>query len=284
MLIRPESLEEKFQAMRKIEPTKKGLSTGFDDIDPLIKLAKGYMMIVSGYPSSGKSEFIDAVLVNMSLMYKWRVLYFSPENHPIEEHMCKLAEKFIGKKMRQFTAGEFKACMDYLQQYYTWIDLEEPDLDSLVKLAKEENKTRGIDCFVIDPWNAVTHSRGTAMIHEYLSNALSKIIRLARTEKILVIIIAHPKAPVMDKTGKIEMPNLYSISDGAMWRNKADYGIICHRPNMMKDEMIVAAQKVKQKWMGHVGEVVLDYDYLSGRYKGKKEQKFILPNEIQSPF
>ena len=284
MLVRPETLESQFFAMRKVEPTRKGLTTGFDCLDPLIKLAKGYMMIVSGYPSCGKSEFIDAILVNMTILNGWKVRYFSPENHPIEEHMAKLAEKFMGKRMRDMTTEEITLAMEYLMGHFAWMDFEEPSLDLIIKDAKDEFKENPYDCLVIDPWNAVTHSRGSSMIHEYLAQALTKVIRIARSQKILVIIIAHPSKPVKDKEGKIGIPTLYDIADGAMWRNKADYGIIFHRPDMKKDEIMVCVQKIKQKWMGRVGEIMMDYDWLSGRFKGKLDPKFILPNEIPAPF
>lgn len=284
MLIKPSLLEKNFFALNKVAPASRTVSTGFLSIDPLMRLTKGYMMIVSGYPGCGKSEFIDAIMVNLSLTHNWRTLYFSPENFPVEEHMRKLAEKYVGKPFRQFTKAELTQSLAYLEQYFTWIDLENPDLDTLVRFAKQENSENAIDCFVIDPWNAVTHSRGTTMIHEYLANALSKIIRLARKEKILIIIIAHPSKPITDKNGKIGMPTLYDISDGAMWRNKADYGVIFHRPDMSKNEIIVSVQKIKQKWMGQVGQTTMDYDFPTGRFKGKDVKEFLLPTEIPAPF
>jgi len=284
MLVRPQDLEQQFYAMRKVEPSKKGLSTGFQVLDPYMLLAKGYMMIATGYPGCGKSEFIDAILVNMAVSYGWKTLYFSPENHPIEEHMSKLAEKFYGKRMRKLTQEESAASLEFLTSHFSWIDLEEPNLEAIINLTKADHKERAIDCIVIDPWNAVTHSRGSTMIHEYLSNALSKIIRLARTLKIFVVIVAHPAKPVKDKEGKIGIPTLYDISDGAMWRNKADYGIVFHRPDMMKNQILISVQKIKQKWMGHLGNITMDYHWESGRFKSIEDKEFLLPTEIPLPF
>lgn len=285
MLVHPSELQNKFAKLCKIDPTKKGISTGFICLDKFVKLSKGYLMIMSGYPSSGKSEFLDAILLNLSITHQYRTLYFSPENHPVEEHLGKLAEKYIGKRLTKFNKNEIKSSLEYLEEYFSWIDLETPDLDTLIETAKQEKEERGLDVLVLDPWNAVTHARtGKEMIHEYLSNALSKLIQLSRKENILISIVAHPKIPVKDKLGKIHPPTLYDISDGAMWRNKADYGIICHRHDMQKDEMTVMIQKIKQKWMGQVGQVTLDYDWYSGRFKGEYDPEFLTPNEIPPPF
>lgn len=284
MLIRPNALKANFLALRKISPAVRTVSTGYLDLDPLFRVARGYMMIVSGYPSCGKSEFIDAILVNLSVTNQWKTLYFSPENYPIEEHMRKLAEKYVGKQFRNFTKDDITNSLAYLNNHFSWIDDDNPDLDGLIAYSKAEKRDKGIDCFVIDPWNAVTHSRGTSLIHEYLATALSKLIRHARKENLLIIVIAHPAKPVKDRNGNIGMPTLYDISDGAMWRNKADYGVIVHRPDMKKDEILVSVQKIKQKWMGRVGQTLMDYSFQTGRFKGKDEPDFLLPTEVPAPF
>ena len=122
------------------------------------------------------------------------------------------------------------------------------------------------------------------MVHEYLSEALSKVLGLARTQNLHIAIVAHPKTPQKDKDGNFPVPTLYDISDGAMWRNKADYGVVCHRPDMNKNLLEVYVQKIKQKWMGKLGMVSFDYDFRTGRFKGPDDQDFYLPHEIPPPF
>lgn len=284
MVIRPSDLKEQFEKLRKGEARKRTLSTGFDCLDEYMKFAKGYMAIITGYPGCGKSEWLDAVLVNMTIMHQWKVMYYSPENHPIEQHMGKLAEKYIGENILQFNPTQMTNSIEYLDSHFRFINPEIPDLDTILLRAKILLETEGLDCLVIDPWNAVTHSRGGEMIHEYLSAALSKIIKFARDKNVLVAIVAHPTKPQKDKDGNIPVPTLYDISDGAMWRNKADYGIVCHRPDMSKNQMQVYINKVKFKFMGGLGMVELDYCYRTGRFKCLNEKEFLLPNEVQCPF
>lgn len=283
MIIKPLDRIDQFKLIRSGERNKKGLSTGYHEMDDNIKLAKGYLSIITGYPSSGKSEFLDAILTNMAIAHKWRVLYYSPENHPVEGHMSKLAEKYVGKPITEFSDKAIKSSLEFLDHHFTWMYPENPELDTLLALAEETYKKDGLDCLVIDPWNAVTHHR-TGMLHEYLSEALSKVIRFARDNDVLVCVVAHPTKPQKDKDGSIPVPTLYDISDGAMWRNKADYGIIVHRPDMSKNAIDVYIQKIKFKWMGQVGSQSFDYDYRSGRFKHVSQTQYLLPGEEQQAF
>jgi|ERR1019366_8135137 twinkle protein len=284
MIIKPESREKSFRALKSGGLSKKGLSTGFTCLDEHIKLAKGYMAIITGVPSSGKSEFLDAVLMNLTLSHNWRILYYSPENHPVEQHMSKLAEKYIGKHITQFTPKDFDESLEYLGNHFTWMYPDTPQINTLLNIAIEEFDSVPFDCLVIDPWNAVTHSHSNQMIHEYLGEALGKIIRFSRDKNILTCIVAHPTKPQVDKNGCYPVPDLYSISDGAMWRNRADFGIVVHRPDMSKNEVEIYVGKTKYKWMGKVGMQKLDYDYSTGRFKCKDDTEFLLNHEIASPF
>jgi twinkle protein len=284
MVIRPISKTLEFSRMRTGENSREALSTGYYSLDPYINLAKKYLMIVSGYPGSGKSEWLDGVLVNMNTLHNWKTLYYSPENNPLEEHMAKLAEKFIGKQISKFSSEDNDKALEYLEHNFSWIDPEEATIEHLFALADEEKKARGLDVFVIDPWNAILHKRGHLREDEYLMEILSRILIFARRRNILVCIVAHPRTPPPDAKGNIRPATLDSISGGSMWWNKADYGVICSRPDMEKNQIAISIQKIKQKWMGSVGRSLLDYDPLSGRFKDPESELYLLPNDIVTPF
>ena len=284
MIIKPKDKFKEFRALKQGGLSKKVLSTGFSALDEHIKLAKGYMAIITGYPGSGKSEWWDAIMVNMAILHNWKVLYYSPENHPTEQHMSKIAEKFIGKHISQFTPDNFDTALDFLSSYFTWMYPENATPETIISLATQEAEENGLDCLTIDPWNAVSHGHSGQMIHEYLSEALSKIIRFTRDKDVLASIVAHPTKPQKNKEGGYDMPDLYCISDGAGWRNKADYGIVVHRADMGKNELDISFQKIKQKHMGKLGMVTLDYNWQNGRFKCKADKEFLLPTDIESAF
>lgn len=290
MLIRPMDKAAEFGRLRKGEINRKGLITGFNCYDGPIdkpgnfRIAKSYMMVVTGYPSSGKSELLDAILVNMFLLHGWKTLYFSPENFPIEMHICKIAEKITGKAIIELTQEESRAVLTKINSHYSWMDPDEPELDAILEIATKEVKDNGLDCLVIDPWNNVDHKRGQTMVHEYLSSALAKVLRFCRKHNIFCAIVAHPKTPIPDKNGNYPEPDLYSISEGAMWRNKADYGLVVHRPDQSRNRVKTMLQKRKFKWMGTPGTREMDYDMRTGRFKSVEDKEFLLPTEVEAPF
>lgn len=80
--------------------------------------------------------------------------------------------------------------------------------------------------------------------------------------------VAHPKQL---QQWRGEPPNLYDISGSAHFINKADNGVVIHR-NWQKGqpdnhEVQILIRKVRNKAAGRVGDAVLKYDRVSGRYK-----------------
>ena len=76
---------------------QKGAVFGMGDLDNLLSVEVGRLMIVTGIPGHGKSEMLDQMALHLSLDYDWRCAYFSPENFPVTLHYPKLIEKLIGK-------------------------------------------------------------------------------------------------------------------------------------------------------------------------------------------
>jgi len=285
VIVDPNDCYERYELACKGQLKKKALSTGFICLDENLLLSKGYLMILTGFPGSGKSEWLDAILLNMSIMYQWKVAYFSPENHPVEQHMLKLAEKFNKKQGVHFSKDEKVTAYNHICGFYHWLDPDHPTLDVMIDAAIAIKNKKGLDVLVVDPWNALDNERKQgAMLHENLGYQLSKLLKFGRDNDILVCVVAHPTKPQKDKDGNIGMPTLYDISDGAMWRNKADFGVVIHRPDMQKNQVLVSIQKIKQKHLGKLGMTYMDYDFASGRFKSPNDSDFFLPNELTPPF
>ena len=71
-----------------VNGTEPGRALG-ECFDNNIKWETGRLAVVTGIPSSGKSEFIDYIVTKMSLNLHWRAAYFTPENYPSEISLCK---------------------------------------------------------------------------------------------------------------------------------------------------------------------------------------------------
>ena len=96
---------------------QKGVTIGHDNFDRLCSFETKRLCIITGVPSSGKSEFIDEIAERLNIRYGWRFAYFSPENAPLEYHASKLIEKFTGKQFdkEHLTYGEYKQVKQHLE-------------------------------------------------------------------------------------------------------------------------------------------------------------------------
>ncbi len=80
--------------------------------------------------------------------------------------------------------------------------------------------------------------------------------------------IAHPAKMYKDKDGTLPIPSLYDIAGSANWVNKADIGVVVHRPNPedIYGNTEIYIRKVRFKENGRIGMCILSYDRETGRY------------------
>lgn len=259
----------------------KGALTGWSEIDEFVSFTPGRWSLVTGIPGHGKSEWLDALMVNLANNYGWRFAIFSPENQPLEMHFAKLAEKYIGKPFfskDRMTTDEINKAGHWIGQHFQFVLPDENSLavENILKVAKASITRKGVKGIVIDPWNELDHSRPATLTEtEYISQCLSKIRRFARDNDVHVFLVAHPtklrkeKDPISGEL-KYPVPTPYDVSGAAHWRNKADIAITIHRPDVtIKEGTIeVHIQKVRFKSDGKPGLAVLNYEYRTGRFYG----------------
>lgn len=65
-------------------------------MDQIYKVVPGELTIVTGVPNSGKSEWIDALLVNLAVQNGWTFALCSMEKS-VRHHARQLLEKYVGK-------------------------------------------------------------------------------------------------------------------------------------------------------------------------------------------
>lgn len=249
------------------EGVKSGLKVGIDRIDNSITWESGRLAIVTGIPSSGKSEFVDFIVSRLNVLHSWKAAYFTPENYPLKYHYAKIFEKLTGKKFtdKKCSEVEYDMAFEYIRDNFFYIMNEEDfTVKSILDTAKILVKTRGIKIVVIDPYNKMEHQYKDSET-QYISRFLDGLINFAKFNDVLLFLVAHPK-----KMNKGEVPTLYDISGSANFYNKTDYGLTVHRvvgdDNLMLNEVDIHFQKIKYKHLGSPSAINLKYDYDSGRF------------------
>lgn len=263
-----------------------GSSTGWPDVDRHYTVGKAQWTVVTGIPNHGKSAWLDAMLVNLIRRplegKEWKFLICSPENWPLERHKAKILECRIGKRFDEgpsirMTAQEVSAEQRALADRFWFLELNENETfpDLLIganQFAADHPRSQiGI---VLDPWNQLEHQRPARLSEtEYISEALSSVVRITRNTGAHVWIVAHPAKMQKDKDGKRGVPTPYDISGSAHWFNKADNCITIFRNPFSEpgdpDYGItqVHIQKVRFKNIGYPGSADLQYDVSTSRYR-----------------
>lgn len=239
--------------------------TGWTKFDNLVKIRTGYMMIVSGYPSRGKSTFVDNLLMNLSKRYGLKHLIASFES-VIAGHYNSLLEMYsevaIYRYMREHDNNIFGEPFEFIADHFYRFDIDRLwTVDEIIERTELAVRKYGVKTLVIDPYNRLNNKIVNNREDLYIGSILSKLSMLAKRLNILVIFIAHPKKPDGEK-----MPNMYSISGSGDWYNMADYGIIVHRNRSESGKLnnlpTIFVEKVKNHFLGDTsgGEITLRYD------------------------
>lgn len=269
---------------------RKGCGPGWEGLGKIYQVVKGQLNIITGIPSHGKSEFADALMVNMAVNYGWRWIIYSPENHPAELHGRKILEKLIGLNMfgaNRFSADRLDEASEWLDKHFTFMesmDEESVSLDAIFQFIEAKKAAGQVDGVLIDPWNELESTRPEKMTEtDFIGLCLKRSRMFARRLDVWFGIVAHPAKMRKDpKTGEYPIPTLYDISGSAHWYNKADNGIVIHRI-LAENKTLIIVQKVKFKYYGKPGEVEMKYDPYSGRYTELSEHDHFAQPSRQLP-
>lgn len=257
-----------------------GVTTGWPNVDKLYTVVPGQLTVLTGIPNSGKSEWLDALSINLALNFGWRFAAFSPENGK-EAHTTKLIEKRVEmsadpKAYRRMSVDTFKSGAAWVNNYYTFIESTDamPTLDWILERGKDAALRYGIKGLIIDPWNRIEKKLGERQSEtDYVGESIPKILRFAANYGVHVWLVVHPKQQQKDpKTGKINAPSLYDMAGSAHFVNMCDNGIVIHRSESIDDTTEVFLRKVRFKHVGRRGETKLRYDTTTGRYSPLDEE------------
>ena len=263
---------------------QKGFMIGHPNLDALISLETKRLMIVTGIPGSGKSEFIDEMCVRLNILYDFKVGFFSPENVPIQLHAVKLIEKLCGKKFQavdnrgeNITPEQYSHAKEYYRENFFHVLPEDgATIDNILAKAKYLVRRRGIRVFVLDPFNRIEHEQsGGETETQYISRLLNRMTAFARQNDILFILMAHP-TKIKKDNGNAGIPTMYDISGSATFFDKADFGLVVHRErDESKNYTLVRVEKVKFRHLGAPGDATFKFNVINGRYIPWKQSESI---------
>jgi len=246
-----------------------GLTTGWANVDDFYRPMEGQWTLVTGVPGMGKSEWLDALVMNMSQEHFWVTGVCSPENQPISFHASKLMEKYAGKRLHKMTREEYDAAKEWVNTFFKFILPEDRTLESLLSKAKLLVKRYGMKGLIIDPYNEITHTHRKEGISEteYISEFLAQLRGFCRSMGVHIWLVAHPTKLQKGMDGRYPVPTGYDVAGSAHFFNKADNIIAVHRDKSNPDAPSeIHIQKIRSRWLGQLGQTNLTWDRTSGKY------------------
>ena len=246
---------------------KRGYQIGLPNFDDIFSTYTGQFITVTGIPSSGKSDFVDQMVVGYNNKYQWKTAFASPENAPTYLHAHKLMRKIWQDmpKREDIHTDKWNQIADHCNDNFFHIDMERYTLESVLRKGAELVKRKGIKCLVIDPFNKIRDvDCKTEDVNRYTMEYLTKIEMFAKKYDVLVFIVAHPTKMYKDKDGKIEEPTMYNIKGGGEWYDASYHGILVHRDYEAKT-VKAKVLKVKFQNLGENGaEAHFKWEHKSG--------------------
>lgn len=247
--------------------------SGFKGLDDQLKFAivLPELMVVTGAPGSGKSEWAVILGANLANYHKLPGAILQFEDRPTR----------VRDTLRRYAVGTVPGITNrtdaqaWIDQWFRTMEPDQnleadQDLDLvwLTATIREARVRHGCRWIILDPWNEIEHCWDrTQNEASYTNDALRKLKRIARAYQILLIIVAHPSKEG-GRVKEIQELDLYCISGASAWANKADHGIIVHRPDKAGTDVFVKVAKSKDHGvMGLPGIVRMRYMPANARYQ-----------------
>lgn len=266
-----------------------GVSTGYEEVDELYTIVEGQLTVVTGHPSSGKSEFVDQIMVNIAKNKGWKFGVCSFENEP-RIHIAKLISKHIGKpffegmtpKLDKYDLDKGKK---FVQNHFSFLyqaDGSLSTLESIMERMKVAVMRHGIRGVVIDPYNYISRDMSSSET-DWISDMLTNLRVFAQAHGIHIWFVAHPTKMIRKDDGTVPPPKGYDISGSASWFSKADIGLTVHRPDPSKTSISqIMIWKCRFSWVGAIGECDLFFDRVTSRYETVEDHG--VAEEMLSPY
>ncbi len=227
----------------------RGKSVGWDwDLLPYT-IKEGCTTYIGAAPASGKTELWFEFLINLSCVYGWNHVVFSPETGSAAEIYAELCYKYIGKPYtlgdNAMTQGEQIRAEMFIDRHFIVVDPIDEDLtlQGYYDLVDEIERTQEmkIHTTTIDPWNELTEEYIQSDLgreDKYLSRILGIARKNARKTNRHNCIINHVRdqTPITKELFSGEQvtyfppPSARDFAGGQVWFRKGLCVLIPWRP------------------------------------------------------
>lgn len=252
----------------------RGASTGIPSLDKLIQVPTGMLTVVTGFPSSGKSDLVDQICLNLAKSNEWKTVYCSFEKPP-ELHMAQLAQKIIGKpffdgSVEKMDTEERDFAFQWIKEHFLFMDYRRDgptNIEGILDVASAAVMRMGCRILVIDPYNYIDVG-GNLRETDAISQMLTQVQLWAKEHDAHVFFVAHPTKISPDRRSERKtIVTGHDIAGSAAWFAKADIGLSAWRHQRDEEPPEAHIWKVRWSWLGKNGSCPLSFEKATGRWR-----------------
>lgn len=248
---------------------EKGKYLGFRALHEHYSMSLGNCTDWSGFPMSGKTQFLMECLVNTSLMYGWKHLVYFPDVGSNVEIIADLIHKVTGKtfdpeKKNAITDQEITRSIDWITQHFKV--LTKRDVKAKMTpfqfwdYAVDMKRTEGLETASIDSWKDMHHDYSKyGQYAQYLEIVLPYRNMIAENNDLHLHTIIHPKLTEKEN-GVRKAPTPFDLKGGSEWINSGKCQITIHREDITNNIVDVYFNKIKPRSNGNVGRIQMYFD------------------------
>ena len=256
-----------------------GASTGIPSLDKLLQVVPGQMTVVTGFPSSGKSDLIDQICVNLARNEGWKTVFCSFEKPP-SLHLAQLAQKLVDAPFFEGPSTRMSRekrdyALEWCKDHFLFMDhsLDGPcDIDGILEVAAKAVWRMGSRVLVIDPYNFIelpSHERET----DAITKMLTKVQKFCKKTSIHCFFVAHPAKISPDRRSERKVVCTgHDISGSASWFSKTDVGLTVWRHSTDQEPPEAHVWKVRWSWIGTNGSCQLSFNRATGRWSDNEPE------------
>ena len=260
--------------------------------------SEGGLIILTGRPNSGKTDFLNCLMAHLMYHNQKRVAFFSFEKPIKGKHVREIARIALGVRNTENMDGaespeearqENRKVLDFLSEHMVDFDTKTrlPDSNYIIGMmeAMMNRKKQKIDYLVIDPYVFINMTEGgsRATETEKVRLMLTKLQAWSRTRHIWTVVVAHPRIQYKDGHEAFPPLDIYSVAGSAQWANLADFLLTVNRiskPEEGKMFTIVEMLKVRDQEFCHPGKVYY-VRQPCGRYDERESENDCIAEAMQ---
>lgn len=252
-------------------PPIKGRSLGLPSHDDCIRFVPETMTVWTGFAGGGKTSLLVFILANL-LRQGVTVTVGSFETIPRPVLHTKMIEALCRSTIANVRPNDRQWAEALLEKHFILLSQAVDDedheltLEEILEMARVTVVRDGSSLLLLDPWNELEHKRRPDEgEHDYTGRAIRMLKAFARNYSTAVWVVAHPKKPG-EWGARASAPGLYEVSGSAHWANKADYGVVIHRPDKTKTITEMSVTKVRMGLPGYERSVKLEWRWFTAEY------------------